>query len=84
MNRRVFVFVFVSVSALVLLLYGSRTSAAQEQQTALPDAPRAQPGIIVGTVLDVNNDAVPSATVVLQGPILKSPRTVASNDNGFF
>jgi hypothetical protein len=84
MNRRVFVFVFVFVSALVLFLYGSRTSAAQEQQTVLPDAPRAQPGIIVGTVLDVNNDAVPHATVVLQGPILKSPRTVASNDNGFF
>jgi hypothetical protein len=82
MNRRVFVFVLVS--ALVLFLYGSRTSAAQEQQTVLPDAPRAQPGIIVGTVLDVNNDAVPRATVVLQGPILKSPRTVASNDNGFF
>jgi hypothetical protein len=71
------------VFVLMLCLWGSRTSRAQEP-TVLPDAPRAQPGIIVGTVLDVNDDAVPGATVVLQGPGLKSPRTLVSNDNGFF
>ena len=81
MKRRVFV---VFAFALVLCLGGSRTSKAQEQPTALPDAPSAQPGIIVGTVIDVNNDAVPGATVVLEGPLLKSPRTVVSNNNGFF
>jgi hypothetical protein len=78
MRWRVFVF------ALVICLGGSRTSKAQEQLTALPDAPKPQPGIIVGTVTDVNNDGVPGATVALAGSALKDPRTVASNDNGSF
>ena len=72
------------VFALVLCLCGSRVSEAQERATLLPDAPRPQPGIIVGTVVDVNNDPVPGASVVLQGPTLRSPRTVVANDNGFF
>jgi hypothetical protein len=78
MRWRVFVF------ALVICLGGSRTSKAQEQLTALPDAPKPQPGIVVGTVTDVNNDAVPGATVSLAGPALKDPRTAVSNDNGSF
>jgi hypothetical protein len=82
MKSRVFVLVFMS--ALVLGLCGSRTSEAQEQPPPLPDAPRAQPGIIVGTVTDVNNDTVSGATVVLAGPAPKGPRTMVSNDNGFF
>lgn len=74
----------VLVFALVLCLCGSRASEAQEQATGLPDAPKPQPGIIVGTVVDVNDDSVPGATVVLQGPSLTNPRTVVSNNNGFF
>src|SRR3981189_2648195 len=69
---------------LVVCLCGSRTSKAQEQLALLPDAPRPQPGIIVGTVTDVNKDTVPGATVVLEGPALKDPRTVVTNDKGFF
>jgi hypothetical protein len=69
---------------LLLCLYGSRDSKAQEQLTLLPNAPSPEPGTIVGTVVDMNYEAIPGATVVLQGPILKSPRTLASNDNGFF
>jgi Carboxypeptidase regulatory-like domain len=74
------------VFALILLLclFGSRTSKAQEQPVLLPDAPKPQPGIIVGTVTDLNDDSVPGATVVLEGPAPKNPRTVVSNDNGFF
>jgi hypothetical protein len=72
------------VFALVVCLCGRGTSTAEEQLTLLPDAPRPQPGIIVGTVVDVNNDTIPGATVVLKGPALSSPRTVVSNDNGFF
>lgn len=72
------------VFALLLCLCGSRASKAQEQTTLLPDAPKPQPGIIVGTVVDVNNDPVPGATVVLQGSTLNSPRTLVSNGNGFF
>ena len=76
MNWRVF--------ALSLCLCGSSLSKAQEQLAVLPDAPRPQPGIIVGTVVDVNNDPVPSANVALQSATLKSPRTVVANENGFF
>jgi hypothetical protein len=75
---RVFVF------ALVLCLCGSRASKAQEQLTLLPDAPKPQPGAIVGTVVDVNEDTIPGAVVLLQGPTLNSPRTVVSNEQGFF
>jgi hypothetical protein len=39
---------------------------------------------IVGTVTDVNDGTVPGATVVLERPGLKDPRTVLSNDRGFF
>jgi hypothetical protein len=78
MRCRVFVF------ALVICLGGSRTSRAQEQLTALPDAPKPQPGIIVGTVTDVNNDTVSGATVVLQGSVPQNSRTVVTSDNGFF
>jgi hypothetical protein len=54
------------------------------QPTVLPDAPKPQPGIIVGTVVDVNNDAVPGASVALQGATLSSPRALVANNNGFF
>jgi Carboxypeptidase regulatory-like domain len=76
--------VFVLILVLLLCLCASRPSKAQQESTLLPDAPRPQPGIIVGTVTDVNNDTVPGATVVLEDPILKDPRTVISNNNGFF
>jgi Carboxypeptidase regulatory-like domain len=74
----------LGVLALVLCLCGSRISKAQEQLTLLPDAPKPQPGIIVGTVIDVNNDTIPGATVILEGPVLGDHRTIVSNDNGFF
>jgi hypothetical protein len=70
--------------ALLLCLCGSRNSTAQEQLTLLPNAPRPEPGIIIGTVIDVNGDAIPGVTVVLEGPTLKNPRTLVSNDKGFF
>jgi Carboxypeptidase regulatory-like domain len=73
------------LSFVVLLCFcGSRKSDAQEQLPLLPEAPMPEPGIIVGTVTDVNDDAIPGATVMLQGATLKSPRTLVSNDSGFF
>jgi hypothetical protein len=41
-------------------------------------------GSIRGTVLDPNDDVVPNATVVLQGPIASDRRTVVTNDDGTF
>jgi hypothetical protein len=75
-DRRAWRFLIV-----LLCLCGSKNSSAQEQ---LPDAPKPQPGVIVGTVVDVNDDAVPGATVILESPTLQSLRTVVSNDKGFF
>ena len=70
--------------ALLLCLFGSRNSVGQEQSLLVPDAPRPQPGVIVGTVVDVNDDAIPGATVVLESPTLQTPRTAVSNDKGLF
>ena len=46
--------------------------------------PQAQGGKIVGTVTDVNDNTVPGATVVLQGPVASDRRTIATGDNGTF
>ena len=72
------------VLALLACLCGFGSSAAQVRPAVLPDAPKAQPGIVVGTVIDVNGDTLPGATVVLEDSQLKDPRTIVSNDNGFF
>lgn len=50
----------------------------------VPDAPVPQPGVIVGTIVDVNDDAIPGATVTLESATRQTPRTVVSNDRGFF
>jgi hypothetical protein len=47
-------------------------------------APKPGKGHLTGTVIDVNNDAVSGASVVLESPLLKDPRTVVSDNNGFF
>jgi hypothetical protein len=81
------------VFALVLCLCASSRSKAEEQPIPSPEAPatvqptsvvKPQRGMIVGTVIDVNDDMVPNATVVLEGPIVGDQRTVVANDNGFF
>ena len=71
------------VFVLVICLCGSLTSKAQ-QANPLPDGPKPQTGTIVGTVIDVNDDPVPDATIVLEGPVPGDPRQAMSNDNGFF
>jgi hypothetical protein len=48
------------------------------------NAPKPEAGHITGTVTDVNDDPVPSATVVLEGSALGDLRAVVSNNNGFF
>jgi hypothetical protein len=41
-------------------------------------------GNIRGTVLDPNDDVVPNATVVLQGPVASDRRTIVTKDDGVF
>jgi hypothetical protein len=47
-------------------------------------SPKPEKGRITDTVIDPNNDTVPGATVILVSPLLKDPRTVVSDDGGFF
>lgn len=47
-------------------------------------APKLESGHVTGTVTDVNGDVLSGATVALGSPVLSGPRTVESNDNGFF
>ena len=68
----------------LLCLCVSVISTAQQQPIPLPDVPKAQAGIVVGTVTDVNDDTIAGATVVLEGPVETDPRTVVTNGNGFF
>jgi len=72
------------VFVLIVCFCGLGISKAQEQRTLLPDAPKPQPGIIVGTAVDVNDDAIPGATVSLESPVVSDSRTLVANDNGFF
>ncbi len=64
------------------------TSVVGQQFTApgprLVAAPEPQPATISGTVLDANNDVVPGATVVLDGPVGGEQRNVQASDNGAF
>jgi Carboxypeptidase regulatory-like domain len=48
------------------------------------NTPKPERGQITGTVTDGNGDTLSGATVVLAGPVLTAPRTLQSNDSGFF
>ena len=49
-----------------------------------PDAPQPKSANIEGTVLDVNNEVVPGATVVLQGPVATDRRTAVATETGLY
>jgi hypothetical protein len=57
---------------------------ALSQNTHNAQTPAAQGGKIVGTVTDVNDNTVPGATVVLQGPVDSDRRTLVTSDSGAF
>lgn len=64
-----------------LLIFVSVVSAAVAQQIS---APAPQTGTIIGTVIDVNEHTVSSASVVLEGSSPSERRTVVTNSTGFF
>jgi len=66
---------------LLSVLAGSLLVLPASAQTR--DAASTQPGSILGTVFDTNNDPVPDATVVLEGPS-GSRLTVVTKDDGAF
>ncbi len=64
-----------------LIICASVATPAIAQQIT---APEPQTGSISGTVVDVNNDIIPGATVVLEGPVTGEHRTVIADDSGGF
>ena len=59
-------------------------STPPSQSQTVPNAPQPQSGNIIGTVTALNDDIVPGATVVLEGPAPADHRTTVTNDKGFF
>lgn len=80
----------------VLSLLALAPALVHAQQAAAPPEPRSpsalpqqknsetQPGTIVGTVTDVNGNAIAAATVVLQGTVASDQHAVQANNDGFF
>src|SRR5580704_11636628 len=70
-------FRFVTVPAMALVF-----SICAHAQSVPGTEPR--PGTLVGTVIDVNGDSVPNATVALEAPKGGDRRTLVTRENGFF
>jgi hypothetical protein len=68
---------FLLIVGLALLLRAP--TLAQDAPT-----PEARPATIAATVTNPNNESVPGATVVLQGPGAGDRATTVANENGFF
>lgn len=68
-------FLFIALASGFILV-----SPASAQSNDPPDT---KTGSILGTVVDSNNDTIPSATVVLQNPV-GDPLTVVTKDDGSF
>jgi hypothetical protein len=58
----------------------SRRGSAEAQAAAT----ESRPGSISGTVTDLNDDVIPGATVVLEGPVAADRRMVVVNERGNF
>jgi Carboxypeptidase regulatory-like domain len=68
-----------------LAVFIAAAMAASIQATAQDfQPPQRKPATIVGTVLDLNREAVPGATVVLTGPEANDGRKLVTSENGFF
>ncbi len=67
----------VSSAVLIAML----TAPALAQKVPMPDE---RPGRIAATVTDPNDDPVPGATVVLQGPGPSDRYATVANENGYF
>jgi len=70
-----------NLSLWIVIVCLSLSNAGLAQQVS---APEPQTGTIIGTVLDVNDDVVPGATVLLDGQSLSDHKSIVTNDNGFF
>jgi hypothetical protein len=60
------------------------SSLAVAQTTATPQTADTQAGQIMGTLVDVNGNVIPGATVVLADPEPADRRSAETGENGFF
>jgi hypothetical protein len=74
--RRISIWLSTVVAVVVVLSVLAPAQAAQTSQ--------AQPGQVMGTVMDVNGDPVIGATVVLVGPEPNDRHNAVTPDSGFF
>ena len=65
-------------AALGMAVVLSLPALSQNNQSA------SRAAIVVGTVTDVNGDAIPDATVVLKEVESSDPRTIVATENGMF
>ena len=63
---------------------GPNSPSSQATQQTLPQLTGQQAANISGTVMDINGDLMPGATVVLQGGSSTDSRATTANDNAFF
>jgi hypothetical protein len=71
------------ILTLIIALCVATITKAQESLSSSPQDAKPRPGMIVGTVTDINGDVVPQANVVIEGAA-GGPQTAVANDNGFF
>jgi len=77
--RAAILVVMCGASAVPGIAADSATATTSAAQSSTPEM-----GTILGTVTDANGDAVPVATVVLEGSSPSDRRSVVTNENGFF
>jgi len=82
----VFVVVLFLLAATSLFAQADKDQLQNQSITATPNPPAEalQPGIVMGTVADINNSPVPGATVLIQGDGPDNARSVSTNESGFF
>jgi hypothetical protein len=64
-------------------LFAQSVALPQQNQNEQPTSV-SQPGIIMGTIMDVNDTPVPGASVALQGRDSSDLRLVTTDENGYF
>src|SRR5215470_13013603 len=72
----------IEIHFAAMMLAGIAVSVQCTAQKSDPADPK--PGTIVGTVIDINGDTVPGATVVLKGLDTNNGRTLVTPESGYF
>jgi hypothetical protein len=75
--------VFIATPGFAQLAAIPNAPAGNDGSSAIA-APEPQPGHVSGTAIDVDDEVIPGANVILEGPSPEEKRTVVANDSGVF